>query len=433
MTNEQLERLTAQADTPAQVMRYIHDQTEAVTNKTLWVEYIEPIASAEGADLLIRTWTFKKTKKHGLEHMEVIRRIVGEETYSARCLYWQPAAGWSTCYDNPDETWQTYKDKMLRQERPLLNPEIIATMPEWKYCGKIIGSAWQYLTEYKADKAVEYFGKMGIFPYKTLLRKAKQDGQFRRWLYDHHNTDSMKWAGAQAIAYAYDHKVGILDAMERLALINQMRAELFNSWSRAKTPKGTWTAARMERLVDYIGATNNNRTNWNKFHSYCDYLRAVTELELPMEDNILFPSHFEEAHDLRIRQLAARKEKMKSAERRQFKKQCDKFRPYETQSAELMIVLPHAVIDLVKEGEALDHCVGRMGYDKKVAEGTSLICFVRSIAEPDKPLYTFEYSLKEKRLKQEHGLHNAPPPAEASAFIKAWCDNITRELKKERV
>ena len=130
MTNEQLERLTAQADTPAQVMRYIHDQTEAVTNKTFWVEYIEPMPSEAGADLLIRTWTFKKTKRHGLEHMEVIRRIVGEEVYSARCLDFMPVAGWSTCYDYPDEPWQTYEDKMLRQERPLLNPEILATMPE---------------------------------------------------------------------------------------------------------------------------------------------------------------------------------------------------------------------------------------------------------------------------------------------------------------
>lgn len=431
MTKEQLERLTAQADTPAQVMRYIHDQTEETGAVTLWVEYIEPMPSEAGADLLIRTWTFKKTKRHGLQHMEVIRRIVGEETYSARGLDWKPVAGWMTCYDYPDEPWRTFEDKMLRQERPLLNPEILQTLPDWKYCGKILGNAWQYLTEYKADKAVEYFGKMGIFPYKTLLRKAKQDGQFRRWLYDHHT--EMRWAGAQAIAYAYDHKVGIRYATERLERINRLRHELANDWHRAETPKGTWNAARMERLVDYIGATDYNRTDWNKFRSYCDYLRACIELELPMEDNILFPSHFDEAHDLRIRQLAARKEKLKAAERRQFQKQCDKFRTYETQNAELMIVLPHAVVDLVKEGTALDHCVGRMGYDKKVAEGTSLICFVRSIAEPDKPLYTFEYSLKEKRLKQEHGLHNAPPPAEASAFIKAWCENLTRTLKKERV
>lgn len=55
---------------------------------------------------------------------------------------------------------------------------------------------------------------------------------------------------------------------------------------------------------------------------------------------------------------------------------------------ELQIVCPKQANDLVDEGKALHHCVG--GYIDSVAEGRSLIVFVRRVEEPKKPYVTVE-------------------------------------------
>ena len=62
------------------------------------------------------------------------------------------------------------------------------------------------------------------------------------------------------------------------------------------------------------------------------------------------------------------------------------------------IFIAKSPVELVKEGSALDHCVGRNGYDKKMAKEETLIFFVRKLEELDKPFVTLEYSLKTKQI-----------------------------------
>lgn len=416
------EMLTHQAETPREVMKYIAEKALMHTLSHGWCDYIEPM---EDGGLMIRTWTYKSTKKNGLQYKEVIRRIVGRTEYAARGLEYRHVYGWYTWYDDPEEAWNKYEDRQLRAEHPLINEEILRTLPEWKYCGTIQGNAWLYLTEYQKDHSVEYFGKMGMLPYKTVMSRAKKDGQFRRWLFENHQ--QLRYHCAQTILYAYDKKIGIRQAEDRLQNLNRLKFRLAQEWYGQKPPKGTWTNARIEKLLDYLQIGKQ----YGMFSPYNDYLHACMELHIDITESVLFPKDFQTAHDLRTRQLQAKREKLKEAEKKQFSDQCDKFRGFETKSATLMIVLPHDAEELVAEGEALNHCVGRMGYDRKVAEGISLIAFVRSTAEPDKPLYTIEYSLKNHKLVQEHGFSNAPLPAEASAFVKAWCDVLTAGLTAE--
>lgn len=53
--------------------------------------------------------------------------------------------------------------------------------------------------------------------------------------------------------------------------------------------------------------------------------------------------------------------------------------------------------DLIREGELLNHCVGRMNYDQRFIREESLIFFVRRVTEPDTPFVTVEYSLSMKK------------------------------------
>ena len=63
-----------------------------------------------------------------------------------------------------------------------------------------------------------------------------------------------------------------------------------------------------------------------------------------------------------------------------------------------IVVIARTPYELIQEGEALSHCVGRMNYDQKFAREESLIFFVRDKQSPDVPFVTVEYSLEHKKV-----------------------------------
>jgi NACalpha-BTF3-like transcription factor len=85
------------------------------------------------------------------------------------------------------------------------------------------------------------------------------------------------------------------------------------------------------------------------------------------------------------------------------------------------------VADLINEGTKLQHCVGKMGYDKKVVDGVSLIAFVRKNGEIEKPFVTAEYRFDEKKLRQCYGIKDSKPSDEVLAFVNTWAENVRKE------
>ena len=75
-----------------------------------------------------------------------------------------------------------------------------------------------------------------------------------------------------------------------------------------------------------------------------------------------------------------------SAKREQFGQLAERFKDYEYHENGLFIRIAEKPEELVKEGMALNHCVGT--YIKSHSEGNACIFFIRSETEPDKPLYT---------------------------------------------
>ena len=79
----------------------------------------------------------------------------------------------------------------------------------------------------------------------------------------------------------------------------------------------------------------------------------------------------------------------------------------------------------------MHHCVGSMGYDKKMVDEESLIFFVRDKNKPDIPLVTIEYSLLTKRILQCYADHNSKPSNEISNYInKQWLPYANRQINK---
>lgn len=97
----------------------------------------------------------------------------------------------------------------------------------------------------------------------------------------------------------------------------------------------------------------------------------------------------------------------------------------------LVVIAAACKKDLIREGEFLHHCVGRMNYDQRIAKGESLIFFVRHATEPDTPFVTVEFSLSLGKVMQCYGDHDSRPEQPVLDFVYGkWQPRAKRELDK---
>ena len=184
-----------------------------------------------------------------------------------------------------------------------------------------------------------------------------------------------------------------------------------------------------EKFVFYLIKQNTNP------YSYRDYLYACNYLGLSMnEDKNRYPHDFKRWHDIRIDEYTTAKA-MKDAEERKalykkFAAVASKYLwlEYDKKSVYIAIIAQNPS-DLIREGELLHHCVGRMGYDQKFAREESLIFFIRTKEQPDVPFVTVEYSPKQKRVLQCYGDNDTKPDNGVIEFVhKKWLPYANRKI-----
>ena len=149
-----------------------------------------------------------------------------------------------------------------------------------------------------------------------------------------------------------------------------------------------------------------------------------------------YPHDFRRWHDIRTDEYATAKAMKDEEERKalydRFSAVAEKYTGLQySRSPEFVAILPFSPADLVREGEALHHCVGRMNYDRKFAREESLIFFIRAKASPDTPLVTVEYSLSAKKILQCYGDNDVKPADDVLEFVnKRWLPYANRKIKK---
>jgi NACalpha-BTF3-like transcription factor len=183
-----------------------------------------------------------------------------------------------------------------------------------------------------------------------------------------------------------------------------------------------------KRLFEYI------RKNGISHRSYNDYIKALKKLNYDLADTKnIFPHDFKSMHDLRIAEydsVIAKEDAEKNKELyHNFEARAQEAKRFEYQGENYVAIIPAHIQELIREGRTLSHCVGRMGYDKKMADGKVIIVFIRSLLDISKPLVTVEYSLERKMILQSHGDFNRSPTDEESAFIAEWEKRTTEILK----
>ncbi len=149
-----------------------------------------------------------------------------------------------------------------------------------------------------------------------------------------------------------------------------------------------------------------------------------------------FPHDFKRWHDIRIDEYATEKALKDAEERKELYKKfaaiAEKYLPlqYNRKSA-FIVIIAQSPADLIREGEVLHHCVGRMNYDQKFIREESLIFFIRSVDEPDIPFITVEYSPSKNIILQCYGASDSRPNQKVLDFVNnQWLPYANKQMKQ---
>ena len=256
-------------------------------------------------------------------------------------------------------------------------------------------------------------------------QKVEKDKRFRQWLIANKEKITDARFSFRTLFAAYKNDITI----ERERRYEQLEAQLKQFYGR-NTIYDT-IGDDLHKFFDYI--EKNDLT----FSLYYDYARACMDLQIDTSlDKHKYPKNFMVAHDLRIAQKKAKQEaldaKQKEERRRSFIAVANKYLDLEkAEKSGYMAIIAKTPDDLVAEGQALSHCVGRIDYDKKFAEEKTLIFFIRSTLSPATPLVTVEYSLKSHKVLQCYAYKDTKPSQDILTFVnKKWLPHANRQIKK---
>ena len=209
------------------------------------------------------------------------------------------------------------------------------------------------------------------------------------------------------------------EAFNEVAVKTNLEADLIKQIKTLSRCAQKVLNEKIVKICEYVREQHINAA------AYTAYISDCVELELDLSDTKnLFPREFIRIAEEKKRELVHRKEYRKQHFREVFRQVCESFAQYQDlpgkSGAIYCMILPFDPMDLVNEGNALSHCVGRMGYDKKVVDKKSLITFLRLADAPDTPYVTCEINLADWSLQQCYGERDSKPDKAAIDYANEW-------------
>jgi len=327
-----------------------------------------------------------------------------------------------------DSNWHEGDIKYFRlyNRTRFINPEYLQKWPEYKYCAyDETTDAFDYLTAYRKNPKIELLAKLLNCQYAKapcINKKAERDKNFLLFLRDNASYIKAKRPTSNDICAAYNKKVSIETQSEE----STMRRNFHTTFWRRHYLRDDDLAYIQYQNLDRDGRTKMIRylirNNINP-ETYKDYLIALRELGLDMNDTKnLYPLDWQYWHNMHMYQYETSKAKINRAKKaaitRRIKAKAKEYAALLMQNENFHILLASSKKELVKEGEYLHHCVGRMDYDQRIIEGRSLVCFVRKASAPDVPFVTIEYSLQKNQVVQCYGKGDTTPNEDVMQFVE---------------
>ena len=270
----------------------------------------------------------------------------------------------------------------------IVNLNLIDKFPEYKYSAykQFQGTdILKYLRYYEKYPQTELLVKFGLDKYvfsKLILKKTAKNKAFRKWLISHRSEIAGNYCYVTTLLQAY--KTGKDLAYTQAFLSNKKTFIHDGGCSRLRT----FFKGRTDKFLEYIAKQHTN------YRTYLDYFDACNALGLDMSlDKNVFPHDFKRWHDIRIDEYSTLKAERDAVKRKEmyekFGNVANKYLSLQRDMQEaFVVIIAKSPAELIREGEWLHHCVGRMNYDQRFIREESLIFFVRRKDTPDVPFVT---------------------------------------------
>ncbi|MCL2061183.1 MAG: PcfJ domain-containing protein [Firmicutes bacterium] len=330
-----------------------------------------------------------------------------------------------------DGKWYAVEFKYYNASTTTVNTEFVGRFPEYRYSAYQHFKGWciiRYLKLYKQYPQTEFLLKFGLFKIHDsimVLKRIAKDKAFCRWLITERGEIAEGFYYATTVLQAY--KSG--KPLAQVQAFNECKKKLAKD-NAFRPIKELFGGEELIRFFTYLDEQNTAP------RSYLDYLNACNYLKLDMcLAKNRYPHNFKRWHDIRIDQYAAAKALADAKERAelyaQFAAVAEKYMVLQKHKEDYAVIIARSPQELKNEGDALNHCVGKMGYDQKMVREETLIFFVRDASRPDTPFMSIEYSLKSKKILQCYGRGHCTPDENLNRFInKVWLPHANRNLKK---
>ncbi|PAV30273.1 hypothetical protein CIL05_07335 [Virgibacillus profundi] len=178
-----------------------------------------------------------------------------------------------------------------------------------------------------------------------------------------------------------------------------------------------------KRVIEYVYFECETTQGLSERHSvdtYHDYVRMNVEM-----DNINFeryPRYLRTMHDIAAMNY---KINLDEIQKKNWEKKVKEHKKYEYNYKGYKLFPPQEPEDLVKEGNALSHCIG--SYIRNVTNGSSTILFLRNKEEVDKSLVTVE--LRDGMITQARGKMNQDVTEEQSRVLSYFAKKFELKYK----
>lgn len=197
-----------------------------------------------------------------------------------------------------------------------------------------------------------------------------------------------------------------------------------------------------EKMVNYI--TRQQKESYPGksasavIEQYNDYLSMCEKLHKDMTDEMVYrPRELKRRHDeavkeieLRRAELDAEKYSKRYAEAEQVLGEIKPKLEYEGEK--YFIMVPQRIVDIVKEGQSLHHCVGSTDrYFDRIKQHETYICFLRKKEAPEEAYYTIEVE-PGGTIRQHRGAFDEEPELdEVKPFLREWQKEIKKRMSEE--
>ena len=377
-------------------------------------------------------WYYKQVAVHGVHSKECFSKDMALFIYGGWIAGWYSEGLTKNKKFFENGFFEEADDKYYDPYAPIVNIEYLDKFPEYQYSAyRLYDSVeiLQYLRLYEKYPQTEYLLKLGLSTHfvrsKQILRLVEKDKEFRKYLSNHRYELKHLDYYISTVIQAYK-KNKPLDEMQKYKQVKKYLCKEKRFEPIRKIINGDY-----EKYSNYIVKQQISDSE------YLDYIDACNYLNLDMtEDKNRFPHDFKKWHDIRTDEYATAKAIKDEEERKElyqkFAHISEKYSSLQhTKNNDFVVVIAKSPAELIREGSILNHCVGRMNYDQKFIREESLIFFIRSRENIDKPFVTAEYSLSKKKVLQCYAKGNTTPSNEVMEYVnKVWLPYAKKALKK---